>query len=301
LGVISFLIPRAIATVEISEAALYRSIELWHPSFCIDEFDTALVSDDAKPLRSVINSGHTRNQGVLRCNTEHTGDKTPRPFSTFGPKVIGMIGRRMPPGTLTRCIFIEMRRKKFGEEVERFRHEDDPDLAQLRSRLLRWSADNEDALRGVEPAMPRELFNRRGDNWRVQLAIADLAGGDWGVQARMTALRLEGKSDKDTIGIKLLADIRRLFRDRGDPDCMLSATIVAELVQDPEGLWVEYSRGKPLTQNKMAKLLGNFGVHSQEVHPPGVSHGKGYKRVWLEESWSRYLPDDTHTGQEWAF
>jgi Protein of unknown function (DUF3631) len=73
---------------------------------------------------------------------------------------------------------------------------------------------------------------------------------------------------------------------------------VAELIQDPEGPWIEWSRGKPLTQNKLAKLLGNFGVHSQNVKPPGSSEGKGYRRVWLEEPWSRYLSDDTHTGPE---
>ena len=43
LGLISFLTPRCISSVEISEAALYRSIELWQPSFVIDEFDDVLA------------------------------------------------------------------------------------------------------------------------------------------------------------------------------------------------------------------------------------------------------------------
>jgi hypothetical protein len=294
LGVISFLLPRAITTVEISEAALYRSIEIWHPSFCIDEFDDVLASADEnkRHLRSVINSGHTRNQGVLRCNTEKTGDRTPRQFSTFGPKAIGMIGRKMPAATLSRCIFVEMRRKKAGDLFERFEHKDDPDLMQLRSRLTRWAADNADVLQSAQPAMPGDLFiNRRSDNWRAQFAIADLAGGDWGDQARMTALRLEGKVDKDTIAVKLLADIRRLFRDRGDPECMLGATIVEELKQDPEGHWIEFSRGKPLTQSRMARMLSNFGVHSNTVWTSPTTQGKGYRRVWFEDAWARYLPN----------
>jgi len=109
----------------------------------------------------------------------------------------------------------------------------------------------------------------------------------------MTALRIEGKTDKDTIGIKLLADIRRLFRDRGDPDCMLGATIVEELKQDPEGPWVEFSRGKPITQSRMARMLSNFGVHSNTVWPSPAVQGKGYRRIWFEDVWARYLPDDT--------
>ena len=112
LGVVSFLMPRAICTVDVSKAALYRSIKLWQPSFVIDEFDTVLadtIDANKAELRSVINSGHTRGQGVLRCIDD---DHRPELFSTFCPKAIGMNGRNMPPATLSRCIDIELRRRK---------------------------------------------------------------------------------------------------------------------------------------------------------------------------------------------
>src|SRR5262249_40560509 len=134
LGLVSFLLPRCVSSVEISEAALYRAIELWHPSFAIDEFDSILASDDKAGLRSIINSGHTRGQGVIRCVGD---DKTPQRFQTFAPKVIGMIGRKLPPATLSRCIIIELRRRKKDEQVEKFKHQDDAELADLRSRLRR--------------------------------------------------------------------------------------------------------------------------------------------------------------------
>ena len=74
LGLVSFLAPREYFSVDISKGALYRSIERWQPSFAIDEFDTVLAdaktSADKAELRSVINSGHTRGQGVLRCVTD---------------------------------------------------------------------------------------------------------------------------------------------------------------------------------------------------------------------------------------
>jgi hypothetical protein len=140
LGLISFLLPRCVSSVEISEAALYRAIELWAPSFAIDEFDSVLVGDDKTGLRSVINSGHTRGQTVVRCVGE---DKTPQQFKTFAPKCIGMIGRKMPPATMSRCIVVELRRRKKDERVEKFKHVDDAELGDLRGRLLRWSMDNE--------------------------------------------------------------------------------------------------------------------------------------------------------------
>ena len=85
LGLIKFLAPRCLPSVEISEAALYRSIELWQPSFAIDEFDTVLASDDKAALRSIINSGHTRGQGVVKLGVEL--DFRPQHFKTFCPEV----------------------------------------------------------------------------------------------------------------------------------------------------------------------------------------------------------------------
>jgi hypothetical protein len=189
---------------------------LWQPSFAIDEFDDVLASkndENKTELRSVINSGHTRGQGVLRC----VGDeKTPELFPTFCPKAIGMRGRKMPAATLSRCIFIELRRRKKSEQIEKFKHEDDSELADLRSRLRCWSLDNADGLRNAKPTMPVELVNRRADNWRIQLAIADLAGEDWGDQARAAACKIEGASDASTVNVKALTDARAVFYPKDD-------------------------------------------------------------------------------------
>jgi hypothetical protein len=67
----------------------------------------ASVDQNKSALKEVINSGHTRGQGVLRCIGE---DRVPEVFSTFAPKAIGMVGRKLPPATLSRCIFVELRR-----------------------------------------------------------------------------------------------------------------------------------------------------------------------------------------------
>ena len=46
MGLIAFLMPRCIASVEASEAAIYRAIKRWQPSFCFDEFDSILADDE---------------------------------------------------------------------------------------------------------------------------------------------------------------------------------------------------------------------------------------------------------------
>ena len=298
LSLTSFLIPRCISTVEVSEAALYRSMQLWEPSFAIDEFDTVLsgTDDKAKALRSVINSGHTRGQCILRCQEP---DFMPTLFPTFAPKAIGMVGRKLPAATLSRCIIVELRRRKATERIERFEHKDDAGLGELRSRLLRWSIDNEDVLRDAQPHMPDAFDNRRADNWRLLFAIADLAGGEWGDKARAAASNIERASDTSSIGVRLLAHIKRIFDELGC-DVILSAVLVAKLKEDAEQPWDEWNNGKGLTQNSLAVLLGGgggrgrgsrggYGVRSQNVVPATGVQGKGYKRSQFEDAWERYL------------
>ena len=290
LGLLSFLTPRCISSVAISEAALYRAIKLWQPSFAIDEFDTVLASDDASGLRAVINSGHVRGQGVIRCVGD---DKTPELFPTFTPKALGMIGRKLPPATSSRCLFVELRRKRRDERVKRFEHEDDSELADLRRRLLRWSMDNEVPLRTklASVAMPAELENRRADNWRVQLAIADLAGEDWGDKARAAAVGIESKSDTRTAGVRMLATIQALFNSLEDPltDPVSSAALIDKLTTDPTSEWAEWGRGKPITQRQLATLLKPFQIFPERVQI-GDRRVRGYCRQQFEDAWKTYIP-----------
>ena len=212
-----------------------------------------------------------------------------------------MIGLKLPAATLGRCIVVELRRRKLDDKaLVKFTHVDDADLANLRSRLLRWSVDNQDSLRKADPPMPPGFSNRRADNWRVLFAIADLAGEDWAAKARAAAGQVETMTDSGSIGARLLADIKRIFDEDTGADCILSAALVARLVEDQEGPWVAWNRGKGLTQNSLAALLGGsggrgrkarggFGIGSQTVHPATDVHGRGYKRSQFEDAWSRYL------------
>jgi hypothetical protein len=78
----------------------------------------------------------------------------------------------------------------------------------------------------------------------------------------------------------------------GDAAVMRSADLVAALAADPEAPWAEFNQGKPITQRQLARMLGQFGVISDTVHPPGLPAGKGYKRSDLEPLWAAYCPLD---------
>ena len=318
MGVISFLMPRCIKSVEISGAALYRAIERWHPSFCIDEFDNILADDQKLELRSVINAGHTRGDGVLRCVEP---DYTPKLFEVFAPKCIGMIGRKMPDSTLSRCIFIELQRRMRDEEIVEFKHEDNPELANLRSRLLRWSIDHVEILRRAKPAMP--FTNRQGNNWGMLLAVSDLCSKqddeNWGSKARAAAKVIEGTTDTMSLRTRLLADIKRVFDNQLQDDLFTEQELPTQLLLDklnddqesPWGTW--YGRG--LNANDLSSLL-NGGGGKGRGHRSGASiqsrniryrdrdghslQAKGYRRKDLEGDWERYVPKQDSSDEETA-
>jgi hypothetical protein len=182
-----------------------------------------------------------------------------------------------------------MMRKPRDVVVERVRERDSDELKQLRARCARWAADSGLKLIDADPPVPDTLHDRAADNWRALLAIADLAGGDWPALARKAACDLSGAEEDGGMNVLLLADVRVAFDDK---DVMKSIDLVAALTADHEKPWAEYSHGKPLTQRQLARMLGDFGIISVEVHPPGLSHGKGYKRVDLEPQWDAYCPPE---------
>ena len=284
MGLIAFLMPRCIASVDVTEAAIYRAIKRWQPSFCLDEFDDVLADHDKQAMRSVVNSGHARGQGVLRCIGD---DKVPELFPTFAPKAIGMVGRKLPPATLSRCIFIEMRRRKKNEHTEKFKHQDDGELADLRRRLRRWSMDNEDALRNATPSMPDELKNRRADNWYLQLAIADLAREDWGDRARAAAIRIETGSDSRTANARALAATKTVFASV-EGDAISSEDLIQKMTADPDLDWAEWKGGKAITQAQLARLLKPYGIVPEQVRIGG-HQVRGYVRAHFIEAWERWL------------
>ena len=108
---------------------------------------------------------------------------------------------------------MEMFRKKRGEFAADFEHLDDAELNAMRQQLARWGEDNFKALRGAQPTMSKDFYNRLRSNWRPLLAIADLAGGKWPTLARNAAVALAPKGTS-SIGTTLLEDIRTIAAEK---------------------------------------------------------------------------------------
>jgi putative DNA primase/helicase len=294
LDTVSRLVPRALPAANISPAGIFRTTEVARPTLMIDEADTFLKDNDE--LRGIINSGHTKASAFVIRVVDVGGDLQPRSFSTWCAMAICGIGAM--PGTITsRSIIAKMERKMPGERVARLTHRTGHELNALCRKIARWAADNRRKLEAATPEIPEQLGNRSVDNWIELLAIADAAGSDWPAKAREAALARAIEDESEVVAVELLADIRVIFEEAAK-DELPSATIVQRLVEIDGRPWPEFGRSrKPITQNRMARLLKVFGIAPKGTIRFGNRTGKGYERKAFEDAWNRYLPPagDTKT------
>src|SRR4029077_2083826 len=82
-----------------------------------------------------------------------------------------------------------------------------PILIECRRKFARWAADLTEL-----PAvtLPRELFNREGDNWLNLFIVAEAASGRWPELARQAAQETLGEEDNG-LAAQLLAAIWQIF------------------------------------------------------------------------------------------
>jgi hypothetical protein len=270
-----------------SKAAIYRSVEGEKPTLVLDEVSWVLDLKDER--QGILCGGFERNGFVEICEGEGA-NITPRRFSTYCPKVFGLIGKLT--GTLMdRSIELAMRRKLPTDQVRRLRRKDKPEFAELRQQALRWANDNGSALEAVPPAIDDRLNDRALDFWEPLYAIADVAGGEWPRRAREAAHALSGGEDKESaLSIALLKDIKAHF-DASTLDYVWTKELLKDLVADPEKPWAEYSHGRPVNDKNIAQFLRDFGVFSRNVGTRD-RQAKGYRKSDFEDTWNRYLPSE---------
>ena len=282
----------------ITPAALFRSIQLAEPTLLLDEADTYMTSDPE--LRGIVNGSQRRDSAyVLRTVGD---DHEPRKFKTWCPKAIAGIGG-LPDTVLDRSLTLRLERRAPNcGELPHWRDRDAHGIDTLRRKLARWVEDNWRAVLQKRNTLsfPPGLHDRARDAWEALFAIAGIAGGEWTERARHACEAVQANTEVQTgAGEQLLADMRKVFREAGDPPSMSTANhggshgeaILPNLWAIEDSPWSEW-RGKPLTPRGLANLLKRFGIAPGTIRLPDGSTPKGYKREALEPAWQRYLPGD---------
>jgi Protein of unknown function (DUF3631) len=122
--------------------------------------------------------------------------------------------------------------------------------------------------------------------WRPLLAVADAAGEDWlrRAQEALETLGSTARTDTASEGVLLLADIHRVFNERG-VSRIRSKELAAALMEIEESPWGDWD-GDPT--RPLARLLKPY-----EIEPKTIKFGSkplnGYLRKSFEEPWRRLL------------
>ncbi len=291
LEVLELLVARPWFTSRTTTANLVRKIDRDRPTVLLDETDAAFGGEKeyAETLRGVLNSGY-RTGGKTSACVAVGNDYQSRDFETFCPKAFAGL-KQLPDTVADRSIPISMKRKRADEKVESFRRRDvEPGATQLRKRLeacaLRVSAH----IRDARPKPPKELTNRSAEVSEILLAIGEAAGENWPVRARRALVELMAdRTRDDSIGELILRDCRTVFN--AIPEDRIGSLALCQALASEEGSpWAEWSKGRPLSQTGLARLLRPFGITPGPIRLMGGENLKGYRREAFEDAWARCLP-----------
>jgi hypothetical protein len=286
LDVVERLVFKPLPAMDASVAAIYRSLgddDMKTPTLLIDEadviFGTSRAADDNADLRQLLNGGWQRGRIVIRCVGP---TQTPTPFATYAMAALASI-RGLPDTIMDRGVVIDLKRRRPGEAVARFRlRRDSPPLLRLRDQLTAWVRQGErlSQLSGAEPNAPAGVEDRAEDAWESLLAVADAAGGHWPDLARAACADLCARAEDEDAEIRLLADIEDIFTEVSD-EFIPSQNLVIELTKLDEAPW----RDTQLTAWKLARMLKNYDVRPSPG--PGRAN-RGYWRRDFRDAFTRY-------------
>ena len=295
MSVLARTVPKASINIEMTGASLFRFVDAQKPTLIIDEADS--LFERKSDLRHIINASWTRSTAFVPRVVKIGGAFVTYQFSTFCPKAIGLLGGNLPRTLRTRAIEIKMKPKRPDEIVEPFDHVDDADFAVLRKKLARFATDYAGTLKAMKPVVPTGLNNRSAANWRLMLAIAELAGGQWPERAREAAERLTRLGRKPSVGVTLLAELKKIA-DTGKT-IVTTKAFMTELLRDPFAQWADFNRGKPITEIQVARQLEPYGIHPRVTHPTKRStlSPRGYVLTdpAVVDAFARYVPADPHS------
>lgn len=290
LEVTELLVPRPVHAVNTTSAYLFRKVsdeDGGLPTILFDEIDTVFGprAKENEDIRGMLNAGHRKGAVAGRCVARGTVIVTEELPAYCAVALAGLDD--LPDTLMSRSVVIRMRRRSPAEVVEPFRHRLHADEGHaLRDRLAAWS---QTIPTGHWPAMPPEIADRDADCWEALIAVADAAGGVWPLRARCDGVTLVTamRAAPPSIGVRLLADLRAVFRDHGNPEHLFTDNIIEALVAMEEAPWGEI-RGKALDARSLSRRLARYDVHPHTVRI-GERTAKGYSRADLCDVWERYV------------
>jgi hypothetical protein len=285
LEVLGLMCSNAERTSNISEAALFRLIELHHPTLLLDEMEQLQEKGErAQILRNLLNAGNRRDAVAIRC--AEGGARIDR-CNVFCPKALAAIGSL--PDTITdRAICIQMHRRIREEKIERFLFQKvEPEARKIRERFAGWTKYNRDTLQAAYADAPDLDFlgDRDAEAWMPLFAILAVADPGRLKELRQSAELLSGQKEEDagdeSLSVRLLLDADGALCNDGEH--VRSADLLARLRAIEESPW----SSQDFDARRLSRLLRPFGIRSKPFRD-GEATPRGYEVRRIREIASRY-------------
>jgi len=172
LSIFEKLCFNGIASVNLSVSALFRLIEVFGATLCIDESEYLRDSEKRSELQSLLFSGYKKDSGsVLRVEGDKV--KNVRVFRVYSPKIMASIN--YPHDVLlSRCIIVNMRR---GTNIEKLNRTVSDELVNMRDKIYLMAFNKFDELYQMKDMdfteLPKQqyLVGREHELWRPLLVI----------------------------------------------------------------------------------------------------------------------------------
>jgi Protein of unknown function (DUF3631) len=288
LEVTDVLVPRPLQVMNVSANFLFREVasEDGMPTVLFDEADTVFgpKAREHEDLRGWLNAGHRKGAMAGRCVIRGKEVKTEK-LPAYCAVALAGLGN-LPDTVMTRSVIIRMRKRHAGEAVEAFRERIHSKQAiPIKMAIEVWTK----SIPQIEPypELPEQIQDRDADVWEPLIFIGDTAGGDWSARIRHAAVTLvaASKEREESLGVRLLADIRHIF---GHEDKLQTNAILTKLVALEESPWGDM-RGKPLDARRLSKLLKEYDVKPRQLWF-GSEQLRGFAASDFKDAWQRYLP-----------
>ncbi len=302
LEVVEQLVPNPKQVFNVTSTVLFRSMVLvddrgdtLRPTVLLDECDTIWGSrkaDDNQDLRGFVNAGYRRGAMVER-GAIRGKEVIIESFPAFAAIALAGLDD-LPDTVMSRSVVIRMRRRAPHEVVQPYRLRlVKAEAMVLADRCKRWTQTVTDELASFVDDLPDGITDRAADVWEPLILVGDAAGPRWSERVRSASLALSGQSRAiaESLGIRLLADLRAVFAGR--PHVSTSDLLDALNVLD-ESPWGDL-RGKPLDARGLSRRLSRYGVKPRTVRI-GDTVAKGYAAEDLHDPWTRYLPPHARDG-----
>ena len=320
---VASVVRRPLIATDVSEAAIFRTIEKYQPTLLIDEADQLFAKN--RDLTGIVNSGYAQTGHVVRTmevQVQGTRGFEPVSFSTYAPVALAGIGA-LPSTIEDRSIRIELQRQPRDRKAQRVGLRR---LAQLRNKIVPHLMAHTDMIgaamaRGVPDSdVPAALNDRDADNWRPLIALAKLAGSDWLARAQRAAEVLCGSSSDGDRGNEwalrqvveyvieqrstTVADWRAWVQggrktarplagrpgvQRPAPYRFIASDALAGWLISKDDSGFSDARDLGTIKLRVARLLRTFGVRPSLRRVSGMPT-RGYEVPTIRAVWRRYQP-----------